>query len=100
MDSKVTKTKLAEYVVAETITIPDSSTEEKRLCQKCGQREGTENWTGEGGTLAYVHGMYQRWCKICCIEEQLKYARERVESIPKLIKELSDLIEKESKENK
>lgn len=97
--SEHTIKKTSEYIVAETITVADPP-EEKRVCQKCGQREGTENWTGEGGTLAYVHGMYQKWCKICCIEEQLRYARERMESIPKLIKELNDLLEQESKEKK
>ena len=32
-------------------------------CQKCNTREATENWLGEGSTMDYIHGNYQRWCK-------------------------------------
>jgi hypothetical protein len=71
--------------------------QEKMVCQNCNCREATENWVGEGGDLAYVHGMFYKWCKICCVEAQLKHARERAESIPVLEKELNDLLSEELK---
>jgi hypothetical protein len=64
---------------------------ELTLCQNCGKRPATENWVGEGGTLAYVHGHYQRWCERCCIEAQLDNARKAAERIPELEKRLEEL---------
>lgn len=65
------------------------------ICQNCGQREGTENWVGEGGTMAFIHGMHQCWCKICCCEAQLEYARKLAATIPELEVKLAALKEKE-----
>lgn len=48
-----------------------------------------------GGVMGFVHGMYSRWCKICCLEAQLGYAKEIAEQIPSLEKELEELKGKE-----
>jgi len=60
------------------------------LCPNCGRRPASENWVGEGGMLDYVHGFYQRWCKLCCLKAQLEYARKQVERIPDLEKQLAE----------
>ena len=65
-------------------------------CQKCGERPGTENWVGEGGTLAFVHGLVALWCKVCVLEAQLKYAKDRASQIPNIEKQL---LEAKNKEN-
>ncbi len=52
------------------------------MCQKCGQRPGTECWCAD--TLALVHGMSAMWCKRCVLETQLEHARESAASIPEL----------------
>ena len=62
------------------------------MCQNCGAREATENWVCEGGTLAYMHGAYWRWCRLCVLRAQLAHAEVMAESIP----ELEWLIERES----
>jgi hypothetical protein len=62
-----------------------------KMCQNCGKREATECWVGEGGVLALVHNMSQSWCKICCIEAQLEYAKKIANKIPDLEKELEEL---------
>lgn len=61
------------------------------LCAKCGEREGTMDFVAEGGVLAYVHGMYQRWCRLCVVREQLAYAKARAADIPSLEAELAEL---------
>lgn len=61
------------------------------ICAKCGKRPGTLDWVGEGGALAYVHGMSVRWCELCATTEQLKYARARATEIPLLEKRVRDL---------
>lgn len=71
---------------------------EPMICQNCGKREATITWVGEGGTLAWVHGMGQEWCKLCCVKEQLKYAKKQAERIPELKEELRQLIEQEIQE--
>ena len=73
----------------------DHDTVEFILCQNCGKRQGTENWVGDGGMLAFTHGFSQCWCKICCLEEQLKHAREVVARIAGMETELAALKEKE-----
>ena len=60
----------------------------KMKCQHCHAREATDNYVGEGGVLAFTHGMYQRWCRICVLEVQLEYAEKIAKNIPKLKKEL------------
>lgn len=62
----------------------------EHLCAKCQHRPGTEIWVGEGGTLAYVHGMYSRWCRRCVIEAQLEHAKTIAATIPALIRQLID----------
>jgi hypothetical protein len=57
-------------------------------CQNCGKHEGTENWVGESGFLAFSHGFYQVWCKCCVIKEQLKYCKKMSKALPKLEKKL------------
>ena len=64
------------------------------ICNNCGKREGTLIWTGDGGTLAYIHGQYEMWCEVCVIETQLKQAKEVVKRIPELEKRLEELLEK------
>lgn len=65
------------------------------LCQNCNKREETENWVGDGGTLAFIRGYTEKWCKICCLEAQLKHAKERADAIPHIEKELNELLSKE-----
>jgi hypothetical protein len=64
----------------------------KELCQNCQEREATENWTGEGGTLAYVHGMYDRWCRVCVLRAQIAHIREANTRLPELEAELANLL--------
>lgn len=64
-------------------------------CQKCHKRPATAFWTGDEGTIAFIHGFYQMWCEICCVEEQLKVARKSAERIPEMEKHLADLKAKE-----
>jgi len=76
----------------------DYSIKEPMICGNCGKREATQNWVGEGGTLAWSHGMSQCWCEICCTFEQLKYAKKIANGIPELEKKLNDLIAAELKD--
>lgn len=62
------------------------------LCQQCHQRPATETWVGDGGWLAYSHGMYSSWCKRCCVEAQLTHARESAAAIPDLEAQLQTLV--------
>lgn len=61
------------------------------MCKNCGKREATEIWVGDGGVMGYIHGASANWCKICCIEEQLRYAKKIAESIPELERKLREL---------
>jgi hypothetical protein len=63
------------------------------MCQNCGKQEATITWIGEGGSLAYVHGMGQEWCELCCVKEQLTYAAEQAARIPELKRRLKELLE-------
>jgi hypothetical protein len=65
------------------------------ICAKCGKREGTETWTGGGGTNGYIHGCYAKYCRVCVLQEQLEYAKKAVERIPEIEKELKELLAKE-----
>lgn len=64
-------------------------------CQKCNQRPATAFWTGSEGAIGFVHGFYQQWCEVCCLEESLKYAREQAARIPELEDQLAKLLAKE-----
>lgn len=86
----------AKQVIEITDSILESRTiGENDICQKCETRKATELWVGAGSTLDYVHGNFQKWCKRCCLEEQLKYHKEAVERISGIEKELKELIESE-----
>lgn len=61
------------------------------LCVNCKIRESTLDWVGEGGALAYVHGMSQPWCDRCAVEAQLAYVRKQAEQIPVLERRLKEL---------
>jgi hypothetical protein len=58
-------------------------------CQRCEKRPATKWWSE--GTIAFVHGMKAAWCERCCVEEQLKFARERAAVVPALEKQLADI---------
>ena len=60
-----------------------------RLCAKCGRHPATVRWVGEGGFLAFTHGMYEWWCRCCADREQLNYARKMARRIPRLQKDLA-----------
>lgn len=60
-------------------------------CQKCGTRPGTEDWVGDGGTLAMVHGFVQKWCMRCVLEAQIEHCRAAAARLPDLERELSEL---------
>jgi hypothetical protein len=57
-------------------------------CQNCNERDATQTWVGEGGVMAWTHGMYQYWCELCCTQAQLKYAEEAAARIPELKEKL------------
>lgn len=63
------------------------------LCRNCEERPGLETWVGDGGVMSYVHGGGEPWCKKCCIEAQLKHAREMATKIPELEAELQALLD-------
>ena len=63
----------------------------KELCANCQSRPAEIDWVGEGGTLAWVHGMFSRWCLRCATEAQLKHARETAARIPELEQKLAGL---------
>ena len=63
----------------------------KELCQNCRKREATVDWIGDGGTLAFSHGMYQRWCEYCCTDKQLQHAKKLASMIPELEQKLKTL---------
>ena len=65
------------------------------LCQKCNKREGTEIWSES--LMAWNHGHYWKWCRICCVEAQLEDARKQAERIPELVKVLNELLKEEFK---
>lgn len=53
-------------------------------CANCGKRPGTIAWVGNGGALAYSHGMYQMWCELCTVEADIEYVLKQVERLPGL----------------
>lgn len=63
---------------------------EAATCQKCGARPATETWSE--GSIAFVHGMYQRWCKPCVLTAQLEHMRKMVPLIPAMEAELARLL--------
>jgi hypothetical protein len=67
-------------------------------CTNCSKREGTINWVGELGALAYTHGMHEKWCELCVCEAQLDYAYKQTARIPELQERLIRL-RKEDNDN-
>jgi len=61
------------------------------LCANCNNREGTICWIGDGGALAYVHGMYSMWCELCATIANLDYAKKQANLIPELEKKIKEL---------
>ena len=61
------------------------------ICQKCKKREATTKWVGEGGVVDFIHGMYQEWCGICCLEAQIAYAEKHKNDLKKLKEKLKKL---------
>lgn len=60
------------------------------VCQNCHERIATVDWAGDGGVMSYVHGQYQRWCKLCALKAQLDHARERAAAIPDLVRRIAE----------
>jgi len=60
------------------------------ICQKCHKREATVQWVGDGGMLAFSHGMYEMWCDYCCTVAQLENAKRNAARIPELERKLKD----------
>lgn len=58
------------------------------LCGNCHERQGTEPWVGEGGTLAYVHGMFSMWCKRCTLKAQIEHSEACAARLPALREQL------------
>lgn len=77
--------------ISHTLVINDQprTSEPSGPCANCGKHEATQRWIGDGGSLAYIHGMYSFWCECCVFKEQLRYARERAAAIPELERQLA-----------
>jgi len=63
------------------------SSQGKEICSNCGKREATTKWLGHGSTMDLIHGNYQMWCEICCLEYQIKYNKQQLVELPKKIAE-------------
>ena len=61
---------------------------EPKVCQNCGADRPLRDFA-EGGTMAWVHGVYARWCEVCILTRMLEFARERAAAIPELEKKLA-----------
>lgn len=62
------------------------------ICQKCHVRPATETWVADGSILTVLHGGGQRWCRVCTLTEQLKYARNLAGQIPLMERQLSEAL--------
>jgi len=60
-------------------------------CQHCGERPSTGMWTGDSGTLAYVHGCYAFWCAQCMLRAQIEHAEGCAARLPELRSALEKL---------
>ncbi len=64
----------------------------KGICVHCNRRSATRWWTGDGGSLGFIHGAKQAWCMACCLIEQIAHAKVAVEKLPKMEAELRALL--------
>lgn len=55
-------------------------------------RPATLIWTGDGGFLAFNHGMYEFWCEVCALEVQVAHARDAAARLPELEQRLAALL--------
>lgn len=62
-----------------------SSVTAKEPCASCKKNVATETWSSD--MMSFVHGFSQRWCVLCCVQEQLDYALEAAARVEKLQKE-------------
>ena len=62
----------------------------KQTCFKCGKHKASLRWVGDGGFMAFSHGMWQPCCDCCAAQMVLDYAKERASKIPELEKELTE----------
>lgn len=75
-----------------TTTIEVEPTPEPKatgICRNCNERQATQLWIGDGGSLALVHGMHSSWCAVCCAREQLRHAEAQAARIPEIRAELN-----------
>ena len=61
------------------------------ICSNCNKRQATISWVGDGSTMDYIHGNYQRWCDYCSIKAQLTHAKKQAKKIPILERKLARL---------
>lgn len=61
----------------------------KQTCFKCGKHKASVRWVGDGGFMAFTHGMWEPCCECCAARMVLEYAKERASKIPELEKELA-----------
>lgn len=58
-------------------------------CGNCGEHRATDIWLGEGSSLDWSHGHYEKWCRCCALDAQLEYAREMARKIYVLREQLA-----------
>jgi hypothetical protein len=61
------------------------------ICRNCKEREATTWWIGEGGTLAYVHGMKSAWCELCAVNAQIDHVNEEMDRLDGLVRRKEEL---------
>ena len=66
---------------------------EGKPCRNCHARPATVRWLGEGGSVAFAHGLYQWWCERCAVEAQLEHARKQATRVAELEARLAALSE-------
>lgn len=73
-----------QYVEAQEDETNAGPFKPKGPCRNCGARRATTWWVDDGGVLAFVHGMGQPWCEVCCNQKQIEFAEEAAARLPKL----------------
>lgn len=68
---------------------------DQNTCKNCGRLGTTAHpvgiWAGDGGSLAYSHGLYTYWCELCMKQAQLAHAEKCAESIAGLKARIREL---------